>query len=183
MMGRLSMLWKGTAAAARPLRSKIGFHTSLTVLLGLNVALLATTVFRDSQAARELVENRAALAEKGGGVMFILHPADCVSASDVIHNLANQLGSEGIAVLGLVLRDGISATQLETLLERANRTFPHAAVRRRAVARLAGLAGHIGTPIALLVGPGGRVLAIEPALERRNLATEFGRRLQRGGDS
>ncbi|WP_423928304.1 hypothetical protein [Candidatus Palauibacter sp.] len=157
---------------------RVNLPMMLVVMLGATTLLLTRGVATEHFAVREFAEHRMGMAELGGGVFLILHPVDCSSATTRIDRLAYDLQSNGIVVLGAVLRDYVSKAEMADLLTNRNRSFPHAAIRRQAVSRLAEVAGHMSTPLALLVGREGRILAVEPALERGTLVEEFITRLR-----
>lgn len=171
---------RGIYDGLRRAGSRVTIPVLLVGVLGATTVLLTKSVVIEYFAVHELAEHRMELSERGGGVFFILHPVDCSSATEVIDRLAHELESNGIVVLGAVLRDNVSQAQMADLLTTRNRSFPHVAIRRQAVARLAEAAGHMSTPLALLIGSEGRVLSVEPALELDTLVEEFITRLRRG---
>lgn len=149
-----------------------------TILFGSATVFLTKSAVIDHISAREFATHRQTLAAEGGGVLFVLHPADCVSASLEIAWIADALRSESIPVLGAILRDDVTSTEMTALLDGANKDFPHVAIHRLAVARLAELFGHKRTPLALLVAETGRIVAVEPALEHQRLVADYSNRLK-----
>ena len=97
--------------------------------------------------------------------------------AEVAGRVANGLRTEGVAVKGLVVRDGVDRVGLRLVLEAANERFPHFLVGARGVVAFAGRAG---TPVVLGVGGSGDIWVSERlGLQGLGGAAELTRRLLR----
>ena len=126
--------------------------------LALGSALLAAASVLDSRAAADLEALRTDLATKGGGVLFVRHPADCLATTGTVEALATMLTVRGVAVRGAIVRSG---SGVDEALAIANETFPHRSISARATTPLYYM-GHPRTPIALLVNASGTTVASIP---------------------
>ena len=68
--------------------------------------------------------------------------------------VADGLQTDGIAVRGLVIRDGVDPTAMQGILKAASARFPHVAIGG---GEAAAFAGRAGTPVALGVDGSGEV--------------------------
>lgn len=146
------------------------------------VLLLACLVFgangmSDRLALREFESHVDGIASMGGGVLFVMSVADCLETADVAAQVANGLQAEGIAVRGLVIRDGVDQAGLQRVMREANTRFPHLEIDGRGVAAFAGRAG---TPVVLGIGSSGDIWVSERfGLEGVAGAAALTRRLHR----
>lgn len=81
--------------------------------------------------------------------------ADCAEAAPVSEAVAAILTNAGVRITGLVLPYGLG--RMDDLLAAGNGHFPHFAVSGRVGPSL----GRIGTPVAMAIGPSGRIGAAE----------------------
>lgn len=138
--------------------------------------MFAANTIRDRLALREFDSHLAGITALGGGVLFVMSVADCLETADVTVQVADGLRTEGIAVRGLVIRDGVDPAALQSVLRAANERFPHLAISGRGAAAFLGRAG---TPVVLGVGSSGEVWVSERfGLEGVVGATALTRRLR-----
>ena len=98
------------------------------------------------------------MADAGGGVLFVLSPADCLAATDITTSVVATLSGYGVAAQGLVVREGVTREGLALVLDAANQRFPHVAVGARGAVAFVGRAG---TPMVLAVRADGVVTVME----------------------
>lgn len=98
------------------------------------------------------------MADRGGGVLFVMSPIDCTSTAEVSGRVSALLGEEGIPVKGLVIGGRMDAEGLQDVLEAANKRFPHAVVSERAAVAFV---GRSGTPVVMAIGANRDVRVLE----------------------
>lgn len=113
---------------------------------------------RDRLAVREFEGLVSETAGLGGGALFVMSPADCLATTEATSWVAEQLETQGMAVTGLVIRDGLDDSSLGTVLEVANRRFRHIPVSARTARAFVGLTG---TPVVLAISSNGATVAME----------------------
>lgn len=135
---------------------------AFTGLLIVTCGLFSFDSLRDRAALRDFSSHVVELAEAGGGVLFVFRPADCLATAEVAQVVADTLRAGGMAVLGLVIEDGVDSDGLALVLDSANERFPHVATSARGAVQFIGRAG---TPVALGVRSDGAVLFVERLAE------------------
>jgi hypothetical protein len=113
---------------------------------------------RHHLAVREFEALVSATADHGGGALFVMSPADCLATTEATSWIAGQLQAQGMAVTGLVIRDGIDDSSLGMVLEAANKRFRHIPISARTAQAFAGLTG---TPVVLAISSSGTTVAME----------------------
>ena len=126
-----------------------------TSLLSIPLLLFVLGAFWDRQAHRSYDRHRHALAEAGGGVLFVMQPRDCTGISGSAQGIGARLSLQGIPVRGLIMPGRASTGETQTVLAMANDLFPHFVIGNRAVAALAEWTGIRHTPVALVVDASG----------------------------
>lgn len=135
-------------------------------------SLFTIAALQQFAAQRELDGHIRAMAASGGGVLLVMSEADCAEAAPVSEAVASILAPAGMRITGLVLPYGLG--RMDELLAAGNDHFPHVAVS----SRVGPLLGRIGTPVAMAVGPSGRIGAAERyGLEGLSGAEGLARRL------
>lgn len=117
--------------------------------------LFTLAAFQQFAGRHELDGHIREMAASGGGVLLIMSEADCAEAAPVSEAVAAILTGAGVRITGLVLPYGLG--RMDELLAAGNNHFPHFAVSSRVGPSL----GRIGTPVAMAVGPSGRIGATE----------------------
>ena len=170
---------KGLRRGLAPLPRSGAYVASrwFTVLLLVACSLFAASAIRDRLAVREVELHLAQITAMGGGVLFVMSVADCLETADMTARVADGLETYGIAVRGLVIRDGIDPAAMQGILQAANARFPHVAIGGREAAAFVGRAG---TPVAFGVGSSGEVWVSERfGLEGATGANALAGRLRR----
>lgn len=116
-------------------------HLPSTTLLTIPLALFMVGAYWDRQAYRDFEVHRQALAEAGGGVLFVMQPQDCGGTAGTMEQAGTALMDRGIPVRGLIMPGRVSQRETQTVLGMANDIFPHFLVRNRTVTTLAAWAG------------------------------------------
>ena len=129
-------------------------------ILMLAVGMFIAARLVDFRAQREMEHYREMVAAKGGGVIVVSQPVDCIALSNVSARLAESLKDESVHIQGLIIRDLGSPQVLEEATRIANSRFPHAVIGRRAAARALKTAGFDTTPVAIVVDSAGRSVAM-----------------------
>lgn len=172
-------LWSAVAVSASNKMSPVAVTRKewKTWALGFACFLFAINTVHEWAAVRAFETHVAEMAGAGGGVLFVVSPADCLTAADVTTSLVTTLSEHGVGAKGLVVRDGVAPDGLALVLEAANRRFPHVAVGARGSLAFVGRAG---TPMILAVREDGVVAVMErlgvsgiadaPALAQRLLS-------------
>ncbi len=114
--------------------------------IALGVTMLAAASVLAIGGRSEFAEIRSALAEQGGGLVFVRNPADCAATASPVDRAALRLLDQGVVVHGAVVRASGAAEAVRV----ANRRFPHRLVSRGATSSLAHV-GYKSTPIAVVV--------------------------------
>ncbi len=137
-------------------------HFSSRIFTGALVvacSLFGYNNLRDQAALREFGSHVQEMAEAGGGVLFVLRPADCLATAELAREVGDALQGRGVAVKGLVVRDGVDRDGIALVLESANQRFGHAPIRKRGAVLYLGRA--TGTPVVVGIGPTGGVRTME----------------------
>ena len=129
-------------------------------LLAIPLALFMLGVYWDKQAYRDFDGHRRALAQAGGGVLFVMQPQDCSGLAGAMERAGVALVERDIPVRGLIMPGRASQRETQTILTTANEIFPHFLVGNRTVTALAAWAGIPNTPVALVVDASGAVAAL-----------------------
>lgn len=129
-------------------------HWKTTVCVAACV-LFTLGAFQQFAGRRELDGHIRAMATMGGGVLLVMSEADCAVAAPVSAAVAEVLATAGVRITGLVLPYGLG--RMDELLAAGNDHFPHLA----ASSRVGPVLGRIGTPVAMAIGPSGRIGAAE----------------------
>ena len=135
---------------------------AFTGLLIVACGMFGFDSLRDRAALRDFASHVGELAESGGGVLFVFRPADCLATAELAQAVADTLRAGGLAVRGLVIKDGVASDGLALVLDEANERFPHVATSARGAVQFIGRAG---TPAALGVRSDGAVLFVERLAE------------------
>ena len=130
---------------------------------------------RDRMAVREFEALVSAAADRGGGALLVMSPADCLATTEATSWIAEQLHAHGIVVTGLVIRDGLDEGSLGMVLEAANRRFHHVPITARAAQVFV---GRTGTPVVLAISSDGATVAMERvSVETQAAASQLVQRL------
>lgn len=141
-------------ASARRLLARHWFPTSLV----LACSVFAWGSLRTRAGLDEFTYHLSDLADSGGGVLFVMSPAECISLRETAYRTAALLVDRGIGVKALIVRDHVDPEVLSALLQDLGDEFPHAPVAARGVAAFL---GRIGTPVAMVVGSQGDIESME----------------------
>ena len=157
--------WTDTALLRRMTRTRLSLGDRIrrvppAGLLAVPLALFMLGAYWDQQAYRDFDEHRQALAEAGGGVLFIMQPKDCGGLAGSLERVGVALADRDISVRGLMMPGRVPQHETQAVLAAANQVFPHFLVRNRTVTALAAWAGIPNTPVALVVDPSGSVAAL-----------------------
>ena len=118
-------------------------------------SLFTIAALQQSAGRRELDGHIREMATAGGGVLLVVSEADCAESAPVSEAVAAILATAGVRITALVLPYGLG--RMDELLAAGNDHFPHFAVSSRVGPSL----GRIGTPVAMAIGPSGRIGAAE----------------------
>ncbi len=151
----------------------------ITALLAVASALFMASGVWERLALNDFRSHVVEMASNGGGVLFVMSPADCqrTSTNGIVNLVTDGLRTVGVPVLGLLVDDGTDTNALRALQTERAQHLRHELVNGRGVAAYL---GRLGTPLALGVGPTGHVWVIEH-LSLSNVADVPGlvRRLQK----
>ena len=150
-------------------------------LLVIASGILAANEAGEHWAASSFAAHVRAIADSGGGVLFVFQPADCVATAEIVAAAARTIRSRGVAMKGLIIRAGVTSDTMRTILGAANLRFPHEPIAIGTARRIIELTG---TPVAIAITPDGRVVVVKHitgADTGANLATRFLRALGRDG--
>lgn len=128
------------------------------VLLVLASGLLAVNEAAEHVAAASFANHTRVIAEAGGGVLFVFQPADCVATAETVTAAAQIIQSRGFIMKGLVIRAGVTADAMRTIVQAASLRFPHEPIAIGTAKRVVDLTG---TPVALAVTSDGRIVSVE----------------------
>ena len=126
--------------------------------MALACVLFTANSMRDWMGLREFESQIAEMADAGGGVLFVMSPADCLATAELAGWLANEVQAAGIAVKGLVVRDWVDDSGLRLVMDAANKRFVHVPIGARGAVAFVGIAG---TPVALGIASDGTVGVME----------------------
>ena len=144
-------------------------------MLALACVLFMTEKVRERWALTGFDSHIDEMARVGGGVLLVMSPSDCTNTVGITDSLIDDLQSRSVPVLGLMVRDGIDAETIRSVLSEANDRFLHKSVSAREAAEFL---GRIPTPVAIAVGPRGNVWVAERFhLEGKNGASGLAARL------
>lgn len=129
-----------------------------TGALALACIVFSVNSVRDRLALHEFEGHVASLADVGGGVLFVFRLADCLETAEVVEEVGHILGDNGVAVMGLIIADGLTDQGLRLALEGARERFDHEATSMRGARAFA---GRIQTPLVLAVTSNHSVVASE----------------------
>lgn len=131
-----------------------------TALLAVAAVLFIASSVGERLALSDFRSHVIEMAGKGGGVLFVVSPADCQSTtiSSVMTLVADSLQTLGIEVLGLVVDDDGSDGELQALRAQRAQHLDQVLIDRRG---MTAYLGRLSTPLALGVGPRGYVWVIE----------------------
>lgn len=130
---------------------------SPTALLTIPIALFLLGSYWDREAYRAFDRHRQALAQAGGGVLFVMQPQDCGGTAGTLEQAGMALIARDIPVRGLVMPGAVSKRETQAVLDMANDVFPHFFVSNRTVTSLAAWTGVSTTPVALVVDASGNL--------------------------
>ncbi len=131
-----------------------------TALLTIPLALFLLGAHWNREAYRAFDGHRQALAEAGGGVLFVMQPQDCGGTAGTLEQAGVALIARDIPIRGLIMPGPVSHRETQTVLGMANDIFPHFLVSNRTVATLAAWAGISSTPVALIVDSSGSLAGL-----------------------
>ena len=129
-----------------------------TGALALACIVFSVNSVRDRLALLEFEGHVANLADVGGGVLFVFRPADCLETAEVAEEIGHVLGDNGVAVMGLIIADGLTDQGLHLALAGARERFDHETTSMRGARAFA---GRIQTPLVLAVASNHSVVALE----------------------
>lgn len=142
-------------------------------ILVLTVGMFIVVRLVDFRAQREMVHHREMIAAKGGGVIMVSQPLDCIELSDVSERIAEKMTADSVHIHGLIIRDLESSQVFEEATRIANSRFPHFGIGRRAAARALRAAGFATTPVAIVVDSAGRIVAMKQITGHPNLIEDL----------
>lgn len=131
-----------------------------TSLLAVAAVLFIASSIGERLALSDFRSHVMEMAGRGGGVLFVVSPADCQSTtiSSVMTLVADSLQTLGVEVLGLLVDDDTNEGELQALQARSAQHLDQVSISRRG---MAAYLGRLSTPLALGVGPGGYMWVIE----------------------